>query len=112
MINLLKLFVFLAISLISTRPAHAAELAGEIGEMIGIIQVQRGDANAWLQVRFGDPLFAGDLIHTQAGAKAKVIFRDQSVITIGQNTKFLIDETVFLTAPTSERTSVFTMLSG
>ena len=112
MANLLKLFAFLIASFVATPTVQAAELAGEIGEMIGVIQVQRGNANAWQQVRFGDPLFAGDLIHTQAGAKAKVIFRDQSVITIGPNTKFRIDESVFRTAPTAERTSMFTIISG
>lgn len=86
--------------------------AGEVGELIGSVAVQRKDATNWIQLRFGDPLLVGDTIQTQANGKVKIIFTDQSVITIGPNTKFRIDASIFRTAPVAERSSLFTLFSG
>ncbi len=98
----------------ASAPGHAgaAEPVGEVAELVGISSIQRGEPAELIPLRFGDEVFAGDLIRTQSGAKVKLLFNDDSVITVGPTTRLRIDSSVYSPGPSGVRNSVLTVLGG
>ena len=58
--------------------------------MIGKVFNQKGE-----ELKVGDPIFFGDTISASDGAKSQLLFIDETVMTIGSDTKLTIDDYIF-----------------
>lgn len=63
-----------------------------------------------IELNLGDKLQEKDVIHTQDKAKVQIIFKDETIITIGKNSTFAINEYLF--DESKESVAKFGMLSG
>lgn len=90
--------------------ALAADPAAQIAEMIGRVEAHAGESVRVL--RFGDAVFEGDRIRTSAGAKAKLLFSDRSVITVGPSTDLLISRSLYRLGNEPQRESLFEVGKG
>lgn len=91
-------------------PVWAVEPAAQIAELLGKVEAQSGESVRIL--RFGDSVFEGDRIKTAEGAKAKLLFADRSVITVGPNTDLLISRSLYRTGDDPRRESLFELGKG
>ena len=98
----MKLFSKILIILLFTVQAFASsEQIGVIGFVIGDVFNQKGE-----KLNVGDSIYFGDTISANDGAKSQLLFIDQTVMTIGSETKLTIDEFIYavsythLTLPT------------
>ena len=95
MIKYIKFFMklFLKILIIvfySTQTFASNEKIGVMGFVIGDVFNQKGE-----KLKVGDPIFFGDTISANDEAKSQLLFIDQTVMTIGSDTKLTIDEFIF-----------------
>lgn len=81
---LLGIVFFLAISIIST----ALDPAGTIVALQGKVFAGRG--GKLIPLKFKDPVFTGDVIISEKGGKAKILFNNESTATIAENSKLEI----------------------
>ena len=58
--------------------------------MIGNVFNQKGE-----ELKVGDPIYFGDTISASDGAKSQLLFIDETVMTIGSDTKLTIDDFIF-----------------
>ena len=84
----------------------AAEDVGWVAALEGTAEVQRG--GAWGPLAQGDVVQLGDHVRTAAASRAKLLFRDDSVMTLAERSELVVDEQVAGAAPTSS----FTLLLG
>jgi hypothetical protein len=89
--------------------AAAAEPAGRILSIEGAPQVER-DGAAPVELRRSDPVFVGDIIRTGEG-RAKIMFEDNSLMTLDRNTDLRITEFLFR-KKSQQRESMFDLLQG
>jgi hypothetical protein len=91
MSSLAFLIRFLAIGLLVTLPrgAAAAETIGTVTKVEN--QVRIGAATAVV----GTPVHMNDELRTGAKARLEVTFRDQTLLTVGENARVAIDRYVF-----------------
>ncbi len=94
----------------SASPLWAAEPAAEIAELLGKVEARAGETVRTL--RFGDSVYEGERIKTAVGAKAKLLFSDRSVITIGPDTDLLISRSLYRTGNKPQRESLFEVGKG
>tara|TARA_B100000686_G_scaffold249087_1_gene259023 strand:+ start:1121 stop:1699 length:579 start_codon:yes stop_codon:yes gene_type:complete len=87
-----KKFLFLFIFLISASTANAStsEFIGVIGAAIGNIKNQNNE-----KLINGSKIFYGDTIISEEQSNAQILFLDQSVLTLGENTELTIDEFIY-----------------
>ena len=88
--------------------ATAQNWAGKFTELEGVVWVERGQEK--ISAQLGMELFPGDLITTEADARARIWFRDHSVITLGEKSKFQVEELEY--QPGEVRKSVFRLVTG
>ena len=81
------LFTFLIVTLVSFADV------GTISALRGSVHVKRSDSV--LKLHIGDKIFKKDSILTGKNAKAQLILKDHTVVTIGKNSVFEIDEYFF-----------------
>jgi len=69
---------------------------------VGSVTVVQGQAFVTHQgdrgartIRIGTPIYSNDFIKTEAGGKVRIVFVDQSIVSVGGNTSMTIDEYVF-----------------
>ncbi|MDC3030424.1 FecR domain-containing protein [Candidatus Pelagibacter sp.] len=87
----MKLFLkILIICFLSTQTFASNEKIGVMGFVIGDVFNQKGE-----KLKVGDSIFFGDTISANDGAKSQLLFIDQTVMTIGSDTKLTIDEFIF-----------------
>jgi len=86
--------------------AAAAEDAGWVAALEGTAEVQRG--GAWSALAQGQAVQLGDHVRTAAASRVKLLFRDDSVLALGERSEIVIDEQVAGAAPTSS----FSLLLG
>ncbi len=87
----MKLFLkILIIAFFSTQTFASNEKIGVMGFVIGDVFNQKGE-----KLKVGDSIFFGDTISANDGAKSQLLFIDQTVMTIGSDTKLTIDEFIF-----------------
>lgn len=67
----------------SAAPGHFTSVRGDV-------KLTRAGKTTFAYAKM--PVEAKDVIQTGAGAEAKLLFQDESTITIAQNTQFRIDE--------------------
>jgi hypothetical protein len=100
MMFLLSMFMLL------TARAAVAEDVGWVAALEGTAEVQRG--GAWTPLAQADVVQLGDHVRTAAASRVKLLFRDDSVMTLAEGSELVIDEQVAGSAPTSS----FQLLMG
>ena len=98
---LLLLFLFLNTLL------YANTIVGKIVALKGTAQIVQGNLSK--NAVLGSQLYKNDQIITHDNTKVQVIFEDETVVSIGKNTHFSIDEYVF---EGSEPTAKMSLLKG
>jgi hypothetical protein len=73
-------------------PAYAQD-AGKVVSLEGTVEI--GRAGAFAAADVGSPVRGGDTIRTGNPGRARVLFADDSVLNLADNTTLLIDESVF-----------------
>lgn len=90
---------------IAAAPATAADV-GWVAAVEGTAEVQRG--GSWSGLTQGAILQLGDHVRTAAASRAKLLFQDDSVLTLGESAELVVDESVAGGAPTTS----FSLLLG
>jgi len=85
-----------------------AQSAGKITEIQGEVKIIR--AGQEISANLGSEVMVGDEIVTGAGSKARIWFRDESTISLGDKTRFRVDALDY--KPGQTRRSYFSLLSG
>ncbi len=101
----------MAALMVQSTPGWAQE-ADPIGTVLavdGIAQVQAQGATDWVQLRFRDKIFEGDTVQTKAASKVKVLLRDDSIMTMAEQSEMTFTE--FLLTERQQR-SVVKLLFG
>jgi len=106
LIAILLLVSFLFIGLADT--ALAEEDVGAIVAIRGKAFIQRDDKSFEAEVR--DNLFMNDTVSTRKASRAKMLFIDDSVLTIGENSQVVIKEVIYSKHKMGR--SVFSLLEG
>jgi len=102
---LLVLTLFSAVALGEVAPAGAQQAAvGTVTDLVGEATVTRHGASAAEALGIGAELFEGDRIHTEAGARLRLMLRDGSILTCGEATDLTLDWVLY--APDQETRSV------
>ena len=100
----------LLLSIWGTLPALArAEQIGSVVTMEGKVEI--GRAGNWGAAQIGDPIELRDELRTGHPGKARIAFRDDSVINVADDSHLVIDEQVFNPAAGTFDT-VMRLLSG
>jgi hypothetical protein len=93
--------------LLLTALVAPAEDVGAVAEIEGQAEVQRAGTVEWAPLKAGDGVQLGDQVRTPAGAKLKLLFRDDSVLTLAPGSLLKVDEQVLGTAAPVSRFSLF-----
>ncbi|NJD57213.1 MAG: hypothetical protein FIA94_12545 [Nitrospirae bacterium] len=95
--------------LVSLMPAYAADKAGEIVSLKGKSFIVRADKR--LDAAVKDSLFLQDTVETDKSARMKILFADDSLLTLGEMSRVSVRE--YLTGDDKKRgQSVFRLLDG
>jgi hypothetical protein len=103
------LSALLLAALVAAPLRTRAEQIGSVVTMEG--QVEIGRAGNWGTARIGDPVELKDEVRTGHPGKARIAFRDDSVINIADDSHLVLDEQVFNPAAGTFDT-VMRLLSG
>lgn len=98
----MKKFVFLSAAL--TLASFGAESAGIFKNVNGDVSVVKADKSV-VTPKAGDKFFESDTIKTLQKASAGLIFNDNTLVSIGQNSEFAVKEYSFVP---SEKKGSFT----
>ncbi len=85
-ISLLLIFIVNS----SIASANISEFIGVIGAAIGEIQNQKNE-----KLVNGSKIFYGDTITSKQQSNAQILFLDQTVLTLGEDTELTIDEFIY-----------------
>ena len=93
-------FRFLALSLLLLGVAAGAPALAANGQPIGQVKVADGDAVLLrgaerIDARPGTEVHVGDVIVTGGNGKLGITFRDETIISVGPDTRVAVDEYVF-----------------
>ncbi|MEM6421138.1 MAG: FecR domain-containing protein [Pseudomonadota bacterium] len=75
--------------------AMAVEQAGVAAAVVSPVSVEGAPRPAPADMRSGDQVFTDDRIRTGDGARAQIMFLDQTALTIGPNSDLVIDRFVY-----------------
>lgn len=89
-------------------PAATEESAGTVVAVRGRTIIDRDKKE--LEAKVKDPLVLRDIVSTFEASKAKLLFRDDSVLTMGEKSKLLVSE--FLHDKDKRGRSIFNLLDG
>lgn len=87
--------------LLPASVVRAQDYVGWVSALDGTAEVQRAAGGDWTPLAPADGLAQGDQVRTQAGARMKILLRDDSVLTLGESSQLRIDEQVAGDAPES-----------
>lgn len=108
-INRFVTTIFLLTAIFATYPVWAAEQqAGRFVQLRGSATIERGKAK--LSAKIKDGILASDTITTDAASRAKLLFIDDSVLTMSDNSKLVVKE--FIYSKGEQGKSVFNLLDG
>ena len=103
---LIKILIFVILTFASVANASNNSFVGVIGAAIGDIKNQKNES-----LSNGSKIFFGDTIISKSQSNAQILFLDQTVLTLGEETELTIDEFVY--DPNSQEGSfVSTVKSG
>ena len=83
---LLTAFIFLAF----ISKSISNEFIGVIGVAVGDINNQKNE-----KLSNGSKVFFGDTIFVKSNSNAQILFLDETVMTVGENTELTIDDFVY-----------------
>lgn len=89
--------------------AQEADRIGTVLAVEGVVQIQAQGATTWTQLRFRDAILRGDTVRTAAAGKLKVLLRDESIMTLAEQSEMTFTE--FLLTEQQQR-SVVSLLIG
>ena len=87
---LIKILIFVILTFTSVANASNNSFVGVIGAAIGDIKNQKNES-----LSNGSKIFFGDTIISKSKSNAKILFLDQTVLTLGEETELTIDEFVY-----------------
>ena len=87
-LNKILFFIFLMFT--SLANASNKDFVGVIGAAIGDIKNQKNES-----LSNGSKIFFGDTIISKSKSNAQILFLDQTVLTLGEETELTIDEFVY-----------------
>ena len=90
MIYLIKILIFVILTFTSVANASNNSFVGVIGAAIGDIKNQKNES-----LSNGSKIFFGDTIISKSKSNAQILFLDQTVLTLGEETELTIDEFVY-----------------
>lgn len=85
-------WMLLGAFLVCAAPALAQEEVGHVASVEGTAEINR--AGAVTAAVTGDPIQLGDELRTTEG-QLRVVFRDDSVLNLGPDTRLVVDENVY-----------------
>ena len=88
---LLRYFCYLLICCSVSYIALASERVGTIGIVVGKADV----VNRNIELKIKENIFFGDVIRTAAQTNLQILFDDETVFTIGENTEIVINEFIY-----------------
>jgi hypothetical protein len=100
------IILWLALLATAALPAHADDV-GIIAAVEGGAEI--GRAGTWTAATVEQGIATGDQLRTGPSGRLRVVFRDDSVILLGENTSLVIDAQVF--DPNATR-SLFSLVQG
>jgi len=106
--RLLSPLVFCVFVASLAAPAAAAEI-GTLASLRGTVEI--GRASTWTAMAPGDALQQGDRIRTGNPGQARIVFQDDTVLTLNEDTEIVLDENVF-TPDSGESRSLTSLLRG
>lgn len=106
--NLLLLGAILGGMTLSTPMAHAA---GKVISLEGKATLFRNEPDKGSLLRYGDPVQPGDTIETAADAKLKMLFDDDSLVTLGPSSRLKITTQLF-DASSKQRQTLLKLIYG
>jgi hypothetical protein len=103
------LFALATLLLLALPSRGAAEAVGTLATTEGLVEI--GRAETWSEAASGAALDVGDAVRTGRPGRARIVFRDESVMNLGEESQIVIDEQLF--AP-SEGTidSIYRLVRG
>ncbi len=94
--------------LLAAAGAHAAGEAGSVVAVRGKASIERDQKR--IEARAGNAVMVRDIMITGAASRAKLLFVDESVLTLGENSKVVIRE--FLLGREKAGSSIFNLIDG
>ena len=85
-----KVFIIIFLTFASVANASNNSFVGVIGAAIGDIKNQKNES-----LSNGSKIFFGDTIISESKSNAQILFLDQTVLTLGEETELTIDEFVY-----------------
>jgi hypothetical protein len=86
----------------------SAQEVGTVAAVDGAAEIQHD--GGWTPSSVGDPVFSGDTLRTGTGGRMRVVFQDDSVLNVGEDSEIVVDEQVF--RPSGASTSLMQLLRG
>jgi len=99
----------LALMLLAPLTASAADKAGEVVHLKGTAVIERGEAK--IPAALKAPLFKGDALATAGRSAAKVLFSDDTILTLMANSRLTVDEYLYNTEQNRSQ-SLFKLFLG
>ncbi len=87
---LIKILIFVILTFTSVANASNNSFVAVIGAAIGDIKNQKNES-----LSNGSKIFFGDTIISKSKSNAQILFLDQTVLTLGEETELTIDEFVY-----------------
>ena len=103
--------ILVLVSLVCTGLAGSAFAEDEVGTIValrGKASIERGDKSFEAEVK--DGLLMNDAVSTREASRAKMLFIDDSVLTIGENSKVVVKEVIYSRHKMGR--SVFSLVEG
>jgi len=94
--------------LVCARPAFSEEV-GNVVEVAGTVTIVRGELT--LPAAAGTPLEAGDLVRTGRPGRARLVFQEDTVMTVADGSELRVDESKFRPQD-GAASSLFSLLVG
>lgn len=77
-------------------PALAADPVGVVLSSVGPVEVKGPSRDGWQQVALRDDVFAEDILKTGAGGRVKILFRDDTLINLGEESEVTVSEFIIV----------------
>jgi hypothetical protein len=91
----------LLLLLVGPVAAGAQEKVGWVAALEGRAEVFHPGGTAWTSLAAGDDILRGDQLRTAAESRLKLLFRDDSVLTLAASSQLTVNEQTAGEAPTS-----------
>jgi uncharacterized membrane protein YgcG len=106
--SLVRSAVTLILILVAANVFAEDQNVGKVVQLRGTATIERGKSQVPAQIKGG--ILASDIITTASASRAKLLFIDDSVLTMSDNSKLIVRE--FIYAKGKEGKSVFNLLDG